>query len=76
MLVNLTPTTYPDYRLGVPRQGHYRECLNTDSEHYGGSNMGNVGGLQARAKPLGGQACQLSLCVPPLATLVLEWQAG
>ncbi|MCZ6831968.1 MAG: 1,4-alpha-glucan branching protein GlgB [Gammaproteobacteria bacterium] len=76
VVVNLTPTSYPDYRLGVPRQGHYRECLNTDSEHYGGSNMGNVGRLQARAKPLGGQAFQLSLCVPPLATLIFEWQAG
>ncbi|MFB3077042.1 MAG: alpha amylase C-terminal domain-containing protein, partial [Lysobacterales bacterium] len=76
VVVNLTPAAYSAYQLGVPRQGHYRECLNTDSEYYGGSNMGNVGGVQARAEPWGGQPCQLSICIPPLATLIFEWQAG
>ncbi len=76
VVVNLTPAVYPDYRLGVPRSGRYRECLNTDSEHYGGSNMGNVGSLQAHAEPFGGQPCQLTLCIPPLATVIFEWQAN
>jgi 1,4-alpha-glucan branching enzyme len=76
VIVNLTPTAYPAYTLGVPRVGHYHERLNTDSGHYGGSNMGNVGGVVAQARPLGGQPCQLSLCIPPLATLILEWQGG
>ena len=76
VVVNLTPAAYLDYRLGVPRSGRYRECLNTDSEHYGGSNMGNVGPLQAHAEPFGGQPCQLTLCIPPLATVIFEWQAN
>jgi 1,4-alpha-glucan branching enzyme len=76
VVVNLTPSTYTDYRLGAPRPGHYRECLNTDSERYGGSNMGNVGGVEARAEPWDGQPCQLSLCIPPLATLIFEWQVA
>jgi 1,4-alpha-glucan branching enzyme len=76
VVVNLTPATYPEYQLGVPRPGYYRESLNTDSEFYGGGNMGNIGRLRAQAKPLDGQPCRLSLCVPPLATLILEWQPG
>ena len=35
------------YRLGVPDAGFYREIINTDAETYGGSNVGNMGGLQA-----------------------------
>ena len=75
VIVNMTPEYYPQYNLGVPRVGQYRERLNTDSLHYGGSNMGNTGPIVARAQPLGEQPCQLCLCIPPLATLILEWQA-
>ncbi len=75
VVVNLTPTVYQTYQLGVPRPGQYRECLNTDAEHYGGSNMGNMGAVQASEEPYGGQPCQISLCIPPLATVIFEWQA-
>jgi len=75
VIVNMTPEYYPQYNLGVPRVVQYRERLNTDSLHYGGSNMGNTGPIVARAQPLGEQPCQLCLCIPPLATLILEWQA-
>ena len=76
VVVNLTPASYSQYPLGVPLPGCYRECLNTDSAYYGGSNVGNLGDLEARAEPLDGQPYQLSLSVPPLATLILEWQGA
>ncbi|MEH6580808.1 MAG: 1,4-alpha-glucan branching protein GlgB [Halioglobus sp.] len=76
VVVNLTPATYLDYQVGVPLPGYYRECLNTDSEQYGGSNRGNMGGVQAQEAPWGGQPCQLSLCIPPLATSIFEWRAA
>ncbi len=76
VVVNLTPAVYSDYKLGVPLAGHYRECLNTDSEYYGGSNMGNVGGLLALEEPSHGQPCHLSACIPPLSSVVFEWQAS
>ena len=75
VVVNLTPAVYSQYQVGVPRPGNYRECLNTDSEHYGGSNVGNVGGLQAKEQVFGGQPYHLSLCIPPLATVIFAWQA-
>ena len=75
VVVNLTPSTYENYKLGVPLPGRYRECLNTDSKHYGGSNMGNIGGLLSLDESSHGQPCHLSASIPPLATVIFEWQA-
>jgi 1,4-alpha-glucan branching enzyme len=68
---NLTPVPRSAYRLGVPRRRHWREALNSDSEHYGGSNLGNLGGIEANAEPWHGQPASVTLTLPPLATLVL-----
>jgi 1,4-alpha-glucan branching enzyme len=55
----------------VPRQGHYQEIFNTDSMYYGGSNMGNGGGVQAENIAWMNQPCSISITLPPLATIVL-----
>ncbi len=47
--VNATPIVRYNYRLGVPAAGFYREIINTDGETYGGSNVGNLGGMEAEA---------------------------
>jgi len=73
LVVNFTPTTYPRYRVGVPRQGFYRERINTDAEFYGGSNVGNQGGLPARHEPCDGQPWALTMALPPLAAILFEW---
>ncbi len=44
---NFTPVPRHDYRVGVPRSGHWREVLNSDAHIYGGSGMGNGGGADA-----------------------------
>tara|TARA_R110002094_G_scaffold221466_1_gene196206 strand:+ start:4560 stop:6782 length:2223 start_codon:yes stop_codon:yes gene_type:complete len=75
VVVNLTPTVYSDYKLGVPLPGHYRERLNTDSQHYGGSNIGNRGSLLAVDEACHGQPCHLTASIPPLATVIFGWQA-
>jgi 1,4-alpha-glucan branching enzyme len=75
VVVNLTPNAYQDYSVGVPLAGFYRECLNTDSENYGGSNLGNDGGICSQKIACGGQANQVSLSIPPLATMIFEWRA-
>jgi 1,4-alpha-glucan branching enzyme len=72
VVMNLTPVPRFDYRLGVPRAGTWTEILNTDSEHYGGSNVGNLGALAAEAVPRHGQPASVSLTLPPLATLILR----
>ena len=44
---NLSPVPHEGYRVGLPRGGRWREVLNTDSRHYGGSDVGNWGGVEA-----------------------------
>jgi 1,4-alpha-glucan branching enzyme len=73
---NFTPTVHHGLRLGVPRPGRWRECLNTDSSHYGGSNVGTLFG-EASTQPVAshGRPQSVLLTVPPLATVMLQWQA-
>jgi 1,4-alpha-glucan branching enzyme len=72
VICNFTPVVRHGYRVGVPFAGAYDEILNTDSTHYGGSDVGNSGRVEAEAVPEHGQPCSLSLTLPPLATLVLR----
>jgi 1,4-alpha-glucan branching enzyme len=75
VIVNFTPVPRHGYRIGVPQPGTYREVLNSDSDIYGGSNMGNSGEeLMAQAVPWMNRSYSLALTVPPLAALVLAPQ--
>ena len=71
VVCNLTPVPRPGYRLGC-KGAAWREVLNTDSEHYGGSNLGNGSGpLTVEPIPAHGRSHSLALTLPPLATLFL-----
>ena len=73
---NLTPTVRSGFRVGVPRPGEYRERINTDSAHYGGSNVGTpLGAARSEDVPWQGRAQSVMLTLPPLATVFLEWAA-
>ena len=71
VVCNFTPAVRQSYRVGVPRGGLYIERLNTDSQVYGGSNVGNAGAVTAAEIPCHGRPFSLDLVLPPLATLVL-----
>ena len=75
VVCNFTPSPHANFRLGVPYAGQYRECLNTDSQHYGGSNTGTPWGT-AGAQPITshGRPWSVVLSLPPLATVMLEWK--
>jgi 1,4-alpha-glucan branching enzyme len=71
--VNLTPVPRHGYRIGVPRPGRYQEVLNTDSELYGGSNVGNGDReLVTEDVPWMDRPWSMALTLPPLAVLVLR----
>jgi len=72
-VVNATPVVRGGYRLGVPHPGFYREILNSDAIHYGGSNVGNMGGQQSADVPAQGRPHSLVLTLPPLAAILLKW---
>ena len=73
VVLNFTPVPRENYRLGVPFSGQYNEILNSDSAHYGGSNMGNGGALHTNNKNWMNQPDSLILNLPPLAGVVLEY---
>jgi 1,4-alpha-glucan branching enzyme len=71
VVCNFTPVPRQGYRIGAPQQGFYREALNSDADVFGGSNIGNGGGVQAEAVPWHGQPFSLMLTLPPLGGLIL-----
>ena len=72
MVVNFTPVPRPAYRVGVPAGGWYRELLNSDATVYGGSGMGNSGGVMAVPVGAHGFEQSLSMVVPPLGVVLLK----
>ena len=76
VVCNLTPVPRHGWRIGVPHGGRWREVLNTDSAHYGGSNLGNGGAVAAEPIPMHGHPWSLALTLPPLAVLWLLGPAG
>ena len=74
-IANFTPVVRHDYLAAAPAAGQYREVLNTDSEHYGGSNQGNTA-VTATAEPHKGHPASMRLTLPPLATIYLEREPG
>ena len=73
---NFTPVPRPGYQLGVPRAGRWREILNSDAAEYGGSGVGNLGGVTAVDQPFNGQPASLVLTAPPLSTIWLVWDGA
>jgi 1,4-alpha-glucan branching enzyme len=69
---NFTPVPRQKYRLGVPLSGFYREVLNSDSETYGGSNLGNLGGVRAEDLTWHGQPYSIEVTFPPLSVTVFK----
>ena len=69
---NFTPVPRYRYRIGVPEGGWYRELINTDGIAYGGSNLGNGGGLHAEETSSHGFPYSLTMTLPPLSALWLK----
>jgi 1,4-alpha-glucan branching enzyme len=69
---NFTPVVRYGYALGVPLGGRWVEVLNTDAREYGGSGVGNLGGVDARDEGLHGMSHRLELTLPPLACVLLR----
>ncbi|MBR1778100.1 MAG: 1,4-alpha-glucan branching protein GlgB [Alphaproteobacteria bacterium] len=71
---NFTPVPRENYRIGVPKLGRYMEVFNSDAEIYGGSGMGNMGGVDAVEEECNGRPYSVSVTVPPLSTMLFVLQ--
>lgn len=73
VVCNFTPVVRQSYRVGVPYGGMWREALNSDASVYGGSQLGNLGLVEASAVACHGHPHSLCLTLPPLAILYLKF---
>jgi 1,4-alpha-glucan branching enzyme len=71
---NFTPVTHYNYRIGVPFDIYYKEVMNSDSSIYGGSNVGNYGGVNAEHYVMHNRPYSIKINIPPLATVVFKPQ--
>ena len=69
---NFTPVPRQGYEFGVPEEGFYEEILNTDSELFGGSNMGNGGCVSSRPVPKHNRPYSIAVTLPPLAVVAFR----
>lgn len=76
VVTNLTPVVRKGYRVPVPISGEWLEIVNSDAEIYGGSNLGNNGGVEAFASDEEGWPAYVDLTLPPLATIMLKYNSG
>jgi 1,4-alpha-glucan branching enzyme len=72
VVANFTPLPRADYLVGVPRAGHWRERMNSDATLYGGSGVGNQGGVDTVPVSAHGRYHALNLTLPPLGLLIFE----
>ncbi|MEW6140741.1 MAG: 1,4-alpha-glucan branching protein GlgB [Thermodesulfobacteriota bacterium] len=70
--LNFTPVVRHGYRVGVPEPGEYREILNSDSEYYGGTNIGNAGAVFTKSEAHHGHDQHVDLVLPPLGCIILR----
>jgi 1,4-alpha-glucan branching enzyme len=68
-IANYTPVPHRNYRVGVPREGFYKEILNSDSEMYFGTNVGNLGGKWSENHSWNNRPASIVVDLPPLALI-------
>lgn len=71
-IFNFTPVPRFNYRIGVSEGGYWEELLNSDASVYGGSGLGNSGGVIAEKIPMHDHPFSLNLTLPPLAAVLLR----
>ena len=74
VMVNMTPSTYECYKIGVPNAGRYIERLNSDNAIYGGSNVKNAPIIESQRGEYNGRDHYIEVSIPPLSTVVFEIQ--
>jgi len=76
VILNLTPVARFGYRVGLPRPGKWWEVLNSDAATYGGSNVGNLGGVRAKEQKSHGQPCSAEFTLPPLSIVAFRQETA
>jgi 1,4-alpha-glucan branching enzyme len=76
VILNLSPVPRHGYRVGLPAGGYWREVLNSDAAVYGGSNQGNLGGVQAEDYKVHNQPFSAPFTLPPLSAIAFRSESA
>ncbi|MDD6042227.1 MAG: 1,4-alpha-glucan branching protein GlgB [Eubacteriaceae bacterium] len=72
VVINFTPATYDNFRVGVPKKGMYKEVFNSDLAEYGGSGVSNKELVKSEDIPLHGMEDSVAIKLPPLGGVILK----
>jgi len=72
IILNFTPVVRDNYKIGVPEGVDYEIIFNSDSEYYGGGNIGNNNKLTPNKIFWQEQPYAINLTLPPLGALILK----
>jgi 1,4-alpha-glucan branching enzyme len=70
VILNMTPVPRYNYRVGVPEEGRWEEILNSDAKEYGGSGIGNFGGMESHPVPYHNEEQSINMVLPPLGVVM------
>ena len=70
--LNLTPVPREGFCVGVDSAGYWAELLNSDGKEYGGSGVGNSGGVEAEKIEWHGRPYSLKISLPPLGAIFFK----
>jgi len=76
VVCNFTPEPRGGYRIGLPAPGRWREIFNSDAVDYGGSGLGNLGGIDAVPLSAHGLPASAVITLPPLSALFFQLETG
>ncbi len=72
VVMNCTPNTYDNYRIGVLDADYYYEIMNSDKDIYNGSNRINPFPLRSENYPQYGREKSIMMTIPPLGISILK----
>jgi len=74
IICNFTPLTRPNYQLGVPLAGEWKEIFNSDDKAFGGSDVRNPKPVLSNPHPSHGKDQSISLTLSPLGVIYMKYE--
>ena len=74
VLINFTPVYYPEYRVGVPHNGRWREIFSSDKLKYGGGGVSHEEVLESEPVCAHGREHSIALRLAPHGALILRFE--
>jgi 1,4-alpha-glucan branching enzyme len=71
VVCNFTPALHYTYRVGVPKEGKWKEVLNSDDKRYSGTGLTN-GSVETTSTPYHGKDQSLVIKLPPLGITIFS----